>query len=412
MTVLTLYQLLWLQTRDTMASVVAAILFATVPTFWSQAIRAEVYTLHTWLMVMTLFLWWHAHAAVRRASFIMCFVFLGLGMAHHPTTVFLWASLLVCAWWEDRCSISSIGAATSLGLGVAAICYLYFPWRSQQTLAIDYVRPYFHIDPGTFSGIWWMISLSAFRCQFYLDLSPGALVQGGLQFLHLYWMNFLGIGLILSIWGWFRLRKEQRHWNRLLSIYFLTQVVAFLLYHTIDKEVMFLPMYVVGSLWAAGGIQALSDWTRAHWPLSTTRHVNILVQAVLLLIIGAGVSLNWTTIDLHQDRRIREFASRVLQEVEPSTLIVNHWVTASALDYLRVVEGQRPDVMGFNLDLYFLGAQTQCRTLSDSLVQQAWFAWLDVQRRRRPLCFIEPLPPLPDDLRWLRQGTCWTVAAQ
>jgi len=129
---------------------------------------------------------------------------------------------------------------------------------------------------------------------------------------------------------------------------------------------------------------------------------------VLLMVVAVGVWLNWSAVSLRGNRRVYDFAAHLLREVEPSTMIVNHWVTASVLDYLRIVEGQRPDVASFNLDFYFLGAQTEC-DMPDALAQMAWFSWLSGQLVSRPLCFIEPLPSSPSNLHWVREGTCWQL---
>jgi hypothetical protein len=74
-------------------ALVAALIFAFTPTFWSQAIVAEVYTLNAALVIAILLalVTWAAQPAGRRSVrplYAAAFLF-GLGLAHHRTTI-LW----------------------------------------------------------------------------------------------------------------------------------------------------------------------------------------------------------------------------------------------------------------------------------------------------------------------------------
>jgi len=412
LTALVLYQLLLAQTGEWKISLVATSLFATAPIPWSQAIQAEVYTLHTFLMASTLIAWFHAHRSMRIGSSVICFILLGLGMGNHLTTALLWASALISTIWGTPRWRRICISATILGLGIAAACYLYFPWRSMATPQIDYIRSYFDVDLGSLSGLWWLISASAFQHLFYIDLTPSALLQEVFRLSIFVWDGSLGIGLILGAWGWWRLRQAHPSWNLLLSLYFIANLIAFISYHVVDKEAMFIPTYLVGSIWIANGIGELTAWITSCLQRSNPDRMNAPISLILLLVIAVSVWLNWSSVSLRHDRRVYDFAARLLDEVEPSTTIVNHWVTASVLDYLQVVEGRRPDVTSFNLSFYFLGLQTRYGSLdnNNTSAQADWFSWLDSQLGQRPLCFIEPLPTIPDNLRWIRQNACWKLA--
>jgi hypothetical protein len=406
---LVLYELLLTQTQEWIASLLATSLFATAPIFWSQATRAEVYTLHTFLMVSTLLAWLRAHRTTRMGGYVVCFILMGIGIGNHLTTVLLWASVLASTIWNTpRYRRIGIGA-TLLGIAIAAACYSYFPWRSRDTLRVDYIRPYFDVDPGSLSGIWWLISGQAFRRSFYLDFTPISLLQEIRRLSVFVWDGSLGIGLILGAWGWRSLRQAYPLWNRLLSLYLLVNVVGFVSYHVVDKEAMFLPMYIVGSIWVASGANELRSWIKSHLPKSNPARIQTLVNLTLFLVVAIGAWLNWSSVDLSNNSRVYHFADQLLDEVEYSTMIVNHWVTASVVDYLQVVEERRPDVVSFNLSFYFLGLQMEYDSLEDVSARAAWFSWLDNHLGRRPLCFIEPLPLIPSNFSWIKQGSCWKI---
>jgi hypothetical protein len=407
---LTVLMLLCLLQRNTDSSSYAfpsVLLFATAPVFWSQALRAEVYTLQTFLMVSVLYLWRRAHQSGRKLWYPFCFLLLGLAMGNHSTTLLLWATLLICLVWASP-AVKWLGAAgTALGLMATATVYLYFPIRSQVSPAVDYIGAYFSVDVGSPKGIWWLLSTEMFQRAFYLDPDLGALLHQVLRFGMVIWDNFLGVGAILGVWGWWRLRRREPVWNRLLSIYFGTNLAAFVCYHVVDKEVMFIPAYAICSLWISSGVKGLVEWASESLQVPATTEVRAFVVSVLLLVVGLGSAFNWREVSLHDSRRAYEFVSQLLTDVKPSTLLVNHWVTASVVDYVQMVEGRRPDVQSFNLDFYNLALEERHDSLDSAAARAEWHAWIERRVSQRPLCFVEPLPSLPCQYSWLREGLCW-----
>lgn len=409
LTVLVLYWLLLLHTGEWLVSSAAAALFATAPIFWSQAIRAEVYTLHTLLTAGALLAWLQATRSGRTGTYLVCFALLGLGMANHPTTALLWGSILVCGLPSPRWRKASI-AGTLLGLVVTAACYSYFPIRSLATLPVDYIGAYFGVDPGNLKGLWWLISARMFRCLFYQDLTWSAVLEELSRLGSLVWYNLFGVGLVLGGWGWWREGRFKPLWNRLLSIYFLANLAMFLSYKAVDKEVMFIPIFLVATVWVAGGIQALASWLASRLEQLDLDRASTLVSLSLLSVIACAVLLNWTSVSLRGNRRAYEFASALLDQIPASAIVVNSWATAPVIDYLQIVEGRRPDLANFNLGFFLLASQTECDPTGATL-KQAWLAWLHSRLGERPICVIEPLPVIASDLRWVEEGVCWKVAA-
>lgn len=404
-----LFRLACEDSDDVINALPAVLLFATTPIFWSQALRAEVYTLHTFLMVSTLYLWRRAHQQRQSLRYVSAFLMLGLGMGNHPTTILLWATLLFFWIWESP-RFRWLGIlGTAGGIAVAGVLYLYFPLRSLHSLDIDYITPYFHVDLGSPAGVWWLLSAKMFRHEAYWSDNWIQMVQELSRFVTSLSIGYLGVGAILGLWGWWRLRKKDILWNRLLTIYFVVNIIAFASYHVADKEVMFIPAYAVWAIWVAHGIRALGDWLSHHLPDLDVRMSRVYASAALLLVIGLGIAANWHSTNLHGNRKVYNFASQLLAEVEPSALVVNGWATASMLDYLRLAEGRRPDVQSFNLDFYNLGLLERYGSPSSTAAQAEWRAWLDNQLPQRPLCFIEPLPAVPEQYKWTRQGICWKL---
>ncbi|MFN8455430.1 MAG: DUF2723 domain-containing protein, partial [Anaerolineae bacterium] len=105
------------------AAALAALLLAVSPTFWSQAVIAEVYALHAlfvagllWVGLKTLkvsktFRVWSGWAG------LLAFT-LGLSLAHHRTIILLWPALAVFLWRVYRCQVSSVRCQVSGVSGV------------------------------------------------------------------------------------------------------------------------------------------------------------------------------------------------------------------------------------------------------------------------------------------------------
>jgi hypothetical protein len=61
-----------------------------------------------------------------------------------------------------------------------------------------------------------------------------------------------------------------------------------------------------------------------------------------------ALSWNWSLVDLSQDWSTRERGEAMLAQVKPNALIFGWWDTAPVIQYLQLVEGQRPDVRAVN----------------------------------------------------------------
>ena len=258
-----------------------------------------------------------------------------------------------------------------------------------------------------------MISGQTFSCLLAPTREIGGVFRELLILIGDLFRGTLGIGLALSVPGWLALSRTARPWNRLLSLYFILNVITYLAYGAVDKEVMFIPLYVVVCIWFASGIHSISRWlTTAGWQISPG-HINQLLNLAILVLILFGTIADFPEISLREDRRAYEFAQQVLTEVAKDTIVVNHWATASVFDYIRIIEGRRPDVQSFNADFYFLGIQEACDPISNQqLLELGWIDWLLELTARNQLCYVEPLHGLPEGYRWRNHGLCWNLVEE
>ncbi|MBK9054281.1 MAG: DUF2723 domain-containing protein [Chloroflexi bacterium] len=132
-------------------SLFTAIAFATRPTFWSQAVEAEVYTLHILIVAAALLVMLypqierinadlsihHSPFTIHHSPFLPFLI--GLGLTNHLTTVFLIPPALLTLWWQRQAiSLDSPLAGTDGSGGAAAAAVVPLPalalvggqWRS------------------------------------------------------------------------------------------------------------------------------------------------------------------------------------------------------------------------------------------------------------------------------------------
>ena len=240
-----------------LAAALAATFLAANPTFRSQALQAEVYTLQALLLVAVFWAAWRPPdsetpraAATRFAG--LAFVF-GLAVTHHATTLLLAPALLLYLFLSQR-DLWRNGRAWALGLpaGLAPLLlYLYVPLRSGPDAS-----PWYHQRLG--DGV---LTLYTNTWPAFVDFVTGRSISVGFHdvptalagvptVLLLWWAHFDWTGLLLVATGLFVLVRL-RHWPVLsmTGTYFILLQVFNLFYAIGDIFVYYIPLYLVASIW-------------------------------------------------------------------------------------------------------------------------------------------------------------------
>lgn len=327
-------------------------LLATAPYFWAMSLVAEVYTLHTALMagVILLLLHWNASPSTGRLAAVA--LLLGLSMGNHAATVLLVPG---CVWFvatrerQEWLLPHIITAVLGAALAGAAV-YLLIPWRYGLDPSFNYAGQYdatgafVPVDLQTWAGFWWLISGRAFAGQMFgYGLGElGAQIAGfGAQL----WLAFFAIGVGPGLWGAAVLLRRDRRLGGMLLLMFLANAIFYINYRVVDKVSMYLPAYLVWALWVGVGYQAIVNGVRAT---AVARRWEHLLQGVMVAAVLLALVWNWTRVDLSDDWSTRAQSVAILQRVQPNALIFGWWDTVPAVQYLQLVEGQRPDVTAIN----------------------------------------------------------------
>ena len=153
----------YLLSRQVVAAAAGALAFGLGTTLWSQAVIAEVYTLNSVLVALTLLalLLWRERRSER--YLLLCAFLVGLSMTNHLTSgLLLPASVLFVALVDWRKLVEAKLALKGVGLFVVGLApYLYLPIRS----AMD--APFKANNPTNFERFWYVVSGGNLRGSFF-----------------------------------------------------------------------------------------------------------------------------------------------------------------------------------------------------------------------------------------------------
>jgi len=279
----------------------------------------------------------------------------GISFGNHVATVLLAPA---CVWFVLRTHGRRVFDARTLaaaagGLVAGLSLYLYLTLVYLGDPAFNYAGQYgadgvFRpVDLTTIGGMWWLVSGKAFA-GVMVGYKARELVGEFGHFLAELVRAFVGVGIGPAVVGLVALRRRAAPLAEALVLAALGTASFYVTYRVIDKDTMYLPVYVVWALLLAEGYRALDAWLAVD---QDSRPVAVTRWGVRALAVGAVVfALAWNgpLADLSDDRSTYNRGLAILSRAEPDALIVGWWSTVPVLEYLQLVEGQRPDVEPLN----------------------------------------------------------------
>ena len=324
--------------------------------FWALSLIAEVYTLHTALTaaLILLLIRWSDHPTPLNLTLVGLVT--GLSLSNHAATVLLIPGVV---WYILACASRQALRPKTLALTLGSLLiglsfYLYLPLRYLAEPAFNYAGYYnanglFHpINLTTFEGFWRVVTGRDFSWFMFSYNWRGLLIEG-LIFIKQLWRAFFVIGIAPGILGMVVLLRRNWRLGSMLLLMFLGHALFYIDYRALDKELMFLPSYLIWALWIGVGFQWLLDWIRnEREPSKKDSWILNLVHLVIAGTVLLTFAWNWPLVDLSNDWSVRERGEDIMQQVEHNALIFGHWDTIPVIQYLQLVEGQRPDIQTVN----------------------------------------------------------------
>lgn len=337
--VLLLFLLLWRLGGRRLPASLAALLFALSPTFWSQAVEAEVYTLHNLivgaallLMIMLL----QAAESEPRNLIALAFV-LGLGLTNHLTTLLLFPAALLTivlvarrARWNSRQWLRLL-PRLALAFVLPLLLYLYLPlrWAAVNGEPMGFTRFIDWVVGGRFQG--------ALQLRAWLDdpARYGVVARLLLAEWRPAWLLLLAIPGVLWL--------GRRNWPvaAVLLLVWAAFVFYALNYYVPDLNVFLLPAQMILALCWGLGLAAL-------WQLLDRRY-GVLPATALALLLAAPLLFSaagrWTQMDRSRpDARVAWAQGVLAQPLAQGAAILADSEKFPPLYYLQQAEGLRPDL--------------------------------------------------------------------
>ncbi|MEZ4771216.1 MAG: DUF2723 domain-containing protein [Caldilineales bacterium] len=337
----------------------AALFFAFTPTFWSQALVAEVYTLHAALIAALLWLalLWRkdqqrrGDAALSPLLWALALV-TGFSLAHHRTAVLVLPVLVVYLWgaagghyWRIHWRAALAAAGLLL---LPLLLYLYVPLRAGHspwlTLAWRPGQPLDLLDRsagGLLSYVLGRGFAGELRNMSYA-VSQAAALPGRLGG-ELTWAGaaLAAIGALILV--------TRRRWSAVwLTGASFVAFVAFNLFYAIgDIAVFYIPAWLIACGWMAVTVAWFAGWLagRDGWAGRWLPAVVVVVFVALPLTLFASRT---TEIDRRRDTAAADQWAALLaaNPAADAVLLSNDRDELMPLWYEQQVNGKRTDIAG------------------------------------------------------------------
>ncbi len=336
-------------------AVAAAWLFGASEHFWSQAIIAEVYTLHALLFFAAYALVLHGIRHRHLAWPWLCAAAAyGLSLANHwPLMGLSTFGLALAALPAWRVVAQRLPSMLGIALPCAILPYAWMVWRSRQEPLINFYGPI-----GSWEEFWFYVSRKAYVGA---DISAGADWADRLAYLQwlggeLVWQLTLP-GFLLAMLGLAVLlhRKQLATFSSglvILGCNSLVLLMALNFEYDYFRVAIFRPYPLVCfgllALWLAVGLQFVMNspfWGRLASRMAAARLRHGVAGAAGLLMVGSSVQAHWEA-NAHASNDFTErFAAATLDALPPNAVLV---ATSDGdifpLGYYSLVEKRRPDV--------------------------------------------------------------------
>ncbi|MCS7285854.1 MAG: DUF2723 domain-containing protein [Anaerolineae bacterium] len=348
------------------AAFIAPLYLALSPIFWSQATVAEVYALHALIVASALTF---IFKAIENKKFLpWAALMVGLGLAHHRTSIFLLLPLALVFFRDKTQNKNKILALFALILPLAF--YFYLPLRGMKVTSLDGTYT------NTFEGFLRWVTASDYGV--FFKESPLARPTPLSWHLKLWLSQFGPIGIVLGLIGLSRLRSYKAI---LWWLTFMPFTLFAFIYRVPDPEVFFIPSFLLFSLAISEGVSLILSLRRLllRWAL--------LVMALLQpLFIGVK---NFHKLDRSQNVEVYALgASMISSAAGNSPVVIGLLGERTLMSYFQ-------DLYGLNPDATLIAADREEERLK--AVEKAL-------AEGRAVYLTRPLPGLPNHFRLWAQG--------
>lgn len=321
------------------------------PGVWNAATIAEVYALFLLLMVAFAWALLNFVAAPQTRTLALVAAIGTMGSLYHGMFVLcaapVGAVVIAWVWWQRGWQWQFLPLVGAVLIGVLPHAYplvqyaRFGPFDGQ-----DYGLPtlYYWGAPQSWSDVFDLLSGGEVRRGIFQipDATTAGTMVMAIARRMLYEFGPVGIGL--GILGGVHLWRQQRRlWGLSLMVIVPSFVYVLALGPSIgDWPAFTLPMLLGWAVWLCAGIVWMRDWVTPMQVRGWSLRPLFIAGIVVATVLWGGYRYRVT--DKHDLTLYREFASSVHEQLPPDAVVITHWEQGMTLQYLRIVEAQRPDV--------------------------------------------------------------------
>ncbi len=335
-------------TGSRVAAGTAALMFAFSATFWSQAVIAEVYTLHIFFFALNLLILLHWKEKqdvgdLKHIKWLYLFSFTyGLSLTNHLLSLLLAPAFLVYIFIK---SFENLKLKMNIELFkpkfiakmffffiLGLIPLIYLPLRSRMNPAIDYG------NPETLRQLFWVISGKGFSP--HIAFSFKQLILGMIHFFNSVRLNFTVLFIIITLIGIIFLFKKKKLEFTLFAFALVTSSIVFL-YKIDDIVLYYIPAFLILSIYLSFGLIFMMNMK-----IGIKKNMTIALTLLIMICLIVPQTMGYQYIDKSNYYYTYNYGKNILQVLpKDSILIVRQIAPNFILKYFQLVENYRTDVI-------------------------------------------------------------------
>ena len=401
------------------AGIAGGLLLAFSYTFWSQAIIAEVYTLHLTLVLVSCLA---LHAYAQQPSRLRLAIFFGLyavAFGNHLSMILLLVpfAIFLLQVTPDRRALFA-PATIAIAVVIAAAGALQY-WPNLVSTSQVGVGAASWSD--RFAAFWFDTTKVDWRESMVMGVRSDQLADR----VGMWWFDarqqFGMLGLLLAVVGAIRLWTISRPWATLVLLAYAINTLFAFTYNVGDTHVFYLPGHLFTAFLAGAALQlpvARAFTARGEARTIKVRATGAAALAVLVILYAGWRAWDtWPAIDRHDDHRADSLVTRLALGANPQSAVLVtdlNWQLENALLYHT--RWQRRDVPWVRLpdvQLHFPLLVRDNEAISRDMILDAYSA-RDVVAAFGPLFPLQrdPISASPDlieEIAGLASGTPYVL---
>ncbi len=352
LTILVVYKIGFLISKNRLFSLLGALTLALLPLFWHHALIAEIYAFHLFFLALILycFLSYYLHQ-IKWYLFAGSFFF-GIALTNHLTTIFLLPAIILLI----------LAMRTKINFSKALLCSLSF-------LVLGFT-PLFYIPLRAASTPLWnwghisnltdaLFHISGYEYSVFLSYSA---IVHNFPFIVNQIFSFPAL-LLLSGTFYYCIRAEKSVLYRFVLVTLIGTLIPLFLYKIPDIETYLLPFFLLSSVLLILSLELLSPiifsagsrFFKKRKPENLAnqtfppRSFSVFFVSVILIALVIHVLSSYSSQNLSKDTSARNYWLNIMNEAPSGSIIIGKGTNDLFIPlYLQHVEGHRQDLIIIN----------------------------------------------------------------